>query len=539
MPWRLHGYLAADLLRIIGLTTAVLVVVTAFGAIIKPLSSGMPLGAAQAATFVALSTIPMLQYVLPFAAGFATTLVVHRLVTDNEVLAMAAAGLSYRTILTPVIAMAVVLSVGLTVLANTVIPRVHGVMASVLAGDMIQMLEHSVDTGRPMRLGSMQIWAEGMRVAPAPNGQGQRVQLDRVAAAQTNRAGAMDGDVSARGAVLDFVERDGVLEVQMVLEDAVSWDAGGGGLRGFPRIEPTHPIRVPLPQRSEPAAMTRSQLLAADADPSRYPAVADAMEALSEALDLHFAHEVLNTRLADGGVLTLSSKDDPGHTWEVQAQSLQAGRLTGGPDGVEVRSRQGDEASLIFRPKLAAVVVQGGTLLGAGDGRSLVLTMGDVEIQSPQAGIPPNHRAAVQVANLQVNPPLRISRLQGPELVKQGQATALTSPAVAEALGKVDAASAKLHGQVESRLWRRTALGATAGLLPLLGAVLALLMRGAQPLTVYMVGFIPGLLDLVFISGGTGTIRHGDPAMGLIVMWSGSALLLVAIVVAWCRVRRN
>ena len=86
---------------------------------------------------------------------------------------------------------------------------------------------------------------------------------------------------------------------------------------------------------------------------------------------------------------------------------------------------------------------------------------------------------------------------------------------------------------------RRWAVAATAGLLPLLGAILALNMRAAQPLSIYMVAFIPALLNLVLISGGSGFMRQGDVGGGLALMWSGNLVLLLIIAIGWRRLARH
>jgi hypothetical protein len=76
-------------------------------------------------------------------------------------------------------------------------------------------------------------------------------------------------------------------------------------------------------------------------------------------------------------------------------------------------------------------------------------------------------------------------------------------------------------------------------LLPLLGAILALNMRSAQPLSIYMVGFLPALLNLVLISGGGGFIRQGEFWAGLSVMWSGNVVLVAIIAVGWWRLAKH
>ena len=99
MPLRLYRYILFEMIRVILITTGVLVTVIAFGAVIKPLAGESLLTAGQAVKYVFLAMVPMLQYALPFAAGFGSTLALHRFTSDNEILAMSVVGLSYPAML--------------------------------------------------------------------------------------------------------------------------------------------------------------------------------------------------------------------------------------------------------------------------------------------------------------------------------------------------------------------------------------------------------------------------------------------------------
>ena len=91
MPWILWRHLLSELLKVLLLTASVIVVVVAFGAAIKPLAESS-IGPGSVLKYIALATIPMMQFALPFAAGFAATIVIHRFAADNELVAMAASG---------------------------------------------------------------------------------------------------------------------------------------------------------------------------------------------------------------------------------------------------------------------------------------------------------------------------------------------------------------------------------------------------------------------------------------------------------------
>jgi lipopolysaccharide export LptBFGC system permease protein LptF len=541
MPLLFYKHSMGELLRVICFTAVVLAVVTAFGAIIKPLAGDAPLSAAQAAKYVGLSMVPMMQYALPFAAGFGATIVLHRMVTDNEVMAMAVSGFRYRTILAPVMALGVLLVLIMVLLVQVAIPRVYAIMGRVIAGDLTAMMAHAVDRGQPVRFGDMEIWAESMRVVPNPpdSDADERIELRRMVAAKIAPGGGIESDVSAAAAVLDLYEREGIVLIRLAMDDAVSWDAAAGSLRGFPRLEPTHAMPVPLPERTEPMAMTRSELLAVDADPARYPLIAAQYDTLEDELRQAAQRRAIGVELGTVGHVDFHVADQTGHQWRIDAAALEHGVLKGSTaNPVTVTELDRSGATLrVFLPQNARISVEDGGFGGVD--RRLVLDMHDVTVKDPPDTDRPNHRATVLVGNIE---PLDVggapANETSEELLARGQA-AESVQEVRRVLDRIENDTKSLHGQVISRLWRRWAVAATAGLLPLLGAILALNMRSAQPLSVYLVAFVPALLNLVVISGGSGFVRQGDVLGGIVLMWSGNVVLLIIIAIGWRRLARH
>ena len=127
MPRILYRHITADLCRIMLLTASVLVTVIAFGAAIRPIMQNL-FGAEDLLRFVALASVPMLQFALPFAGAFAGTIVYARLAADNEVLAMSAAGMSYRRVFMPAILLGLLLFVGMVLLVDLGVPRLWSSM---------------------------------------------------------------------------------------------------------------------------------------------------------------------------------------------------------------------------------------------------------------------------------------------------------------------------------------------------------------------------------------------------------------------------
>ena len=90
-----------------------------------------------------------------------------------------------------------------------------------------------------------------------------------------------------------------------------------------------------------------------------------------------------------------------------------------------------------------------------------------------------------------------------------------------------------------SHLCQRAALAWSAPLIILLGASLAAWKRNSLPLTMYLIAFIPGILNIVMIAGGQQVIRADNVVWGVIVSWSGNAILLLCSMYALRQLARN
>jgi lipopolysaccharide export LptBFGC system permease protein LptF len=91
----------------------------------------------------------------------------------------------------------------------------------------------------------------------------------------------------------------------------------------------------------------------------------------------------------------------------------------------------------------------------------------------------------------------------------------------------------KLDRDASSNMQQRLALSASAPLVLLLGTALAAWKRSSMPLTIYLLAFLPALLNIVMIAGGQQVMRGGSEAPGLALMWLGNGLLLALFVHAY------
>ena len=541
MPLRLYRYILFEMIRVILITTGVLVTVIAFGAVIKPLAGESLLTAGQAVKYVFLAMVPMLQYALPFAAGFGSTLALHRFTGDNEILAMAVVGLSYRAILTPVIAFGVLLTLLMVVLTQSIIPQFYGMMARTLAGDVTAMIAHSVEKGVPFEFEGMQILAEHVEIydSPQDTGADERLRLRKMIAAQLDSDGRAVTDVTAADAVIDIYRRPGVILLKLAMEDAVSYDGVTGDLRGFPRLEPTHAIPIPSPEMGEPGAMTYSELLHVSEHPDAYPQVDRIRLSIARELGNVDVSMALNDAVNENGFIRFIQPGPMSRAYVVYADDVVNNRfLNSDRPVVEVIEESSGVPARRFSCRVARLISSPGIGLQE---KQFNLEMLNLVVEDLPDAIRSNAREQILVPDLEVPVPEMIDyeSMSLQEVTAVAEAVEPKTRYLQTRLNYLESKIGGLERQVISRLNRRYALSVTACLLLVLGAVLAMLMRHALPLSVYLWAFLPALLDLVLISSGSSMIRSGSVGVGLVIMWSGNGLLLGMILVCFARLSRH
>ena len=96
-----------------------------------------------------------------------------------------------------------------------------------------------------------------------------------------------------------------------------------------------------------------------------------------------------------------------------------------------------------------------------------------------------------------------------------------------------------VRADIVARIAQRINQSLCAPLMIVLGAVLAIRLRGTNPLQIYLLSFIPAIVDILLISGGEQMLKEATTATGLLVVSAGNLGLLTMIVVAYRQVARN
>jgi len=559
MPRILLRHIIAELLRVQILTASVLVAVIAFGAAIRPIMQNL-LGAEEVLQFVTLASVPMLQYALPFAGAFAGTIVYARLAADNEIVAMSAAGLSYRRVLMPAAALGLVLFLGMALLVDAGVPRFWTSMRRLITRDVTRLFVSSVERGEAFRVGNTKLYADEVMVIPGQDiagkgveegmGQGMpstRLALAGVAAIETGPDGRTQTEFTAEFATVDVYRTDDSAFLKLLFRNATAFRDGEDALVYVPQAEP-EAIDLGKGIQLEPKDLDSAGLLRVWNDVGGYHRVAEARREATSALTTVDAWTCVTKSLAETG--TARFADAGGiRIYEVKNAQLMGSTLvprgkTGDvreielveiERGVVTKRASVKQATLNAEPRpkgagmrfeLLARADTVADLRGLGSGRWPPRIVG---LAAENCPAPDRDGLALEalVGEAKASPELQ----EGPA----AQAAAAARAAGARIEREVD----DVRADIVARIVQRINQSLSAPLMLLLGAVLAIRLRGGNPLQIYLIAFIPSIADILLISGGEQMLKDGTSLTGIFVASSGNLVILAVIADSLRRIARN
>jgi hypothetical protein len=549
IPWTLWRHLAWELLRVLAVTTGIIVTVIAFGAAAKPLAESS-IGADTVLKYVSLAIIPMLQYALPFAAGFAATLVLHRFATDNEIVAMATAGMSYRRIFAPVLLIGTGLGVVMFILVAFVIPHFWTRMVELATSDATQMLVASVRRGEALSVdrGRLMIYADSVEVVdpPAETGAQRRLLLTGVAAIEAGKRGTIEPqtEFTAESAALDLYSAGNGTLAKVAFSNATIFRPGEGAIVSVPRAEPEAASLASGFYRG-PKFLPLDELIALRRDPNLASIVRDAKRRLQGPLGEIDLWRCLEKQAASGA-LSFEEPNSP------RALRIEGARIVAG----ELLPVAGRTSFTVTES------VQGRPSRRCDAERGVLRAISEAGFEPRMSlSVPAPLRVRDLAAGLPGRWPSRIDDLLPVGCVPRRWDAAPTAEYLAAFAnlpntdGVAPYASIRKSSRTpvrvlevalddvvfesDSHLAQRAAQPVSIVLVLLLGAMLAVVKRSALPLTVYVLAFIPAIVNILMISGGQQAMRDGWYVAGSAVMWGGNALLLAALWASWASLRRT
>ena len=538
--------MTAELLRVLLLTTTVIVVVVAFGAAIKPLADSS-LGSGSVVKYVALAMIPMLQFALPFSAGFAATLVLHRFAVDNELVAMSTSGMRYRTIFAPIIAVGLALLVGMFILLHTIVPRFWGRMQDMLAKDATSIFLSAVSRGEALEVGQVCIYADTATVDPVPpdNGAEQRLLLQGVAAIQKNGAGQPVTEFTSEFATVDVHRgREGVM-MKLAMTNGSGFNAADGTVVFVPTAQP-QAVQLGRALEADAKSMTYFELQDVRNDLPNHIEVQPARQAVLLALTRAQVWQCIARELETFGKVELVEEGGR-RSYRIEGGTLRNDVILPKSPATTIRIVELDRAKPIREAVCSQVVMPFDTEDVSVGRVDLIATAPRAKDLLRSEGLASRWPARIRGLSAAPCSTSTISKIEFTQLtphVNELSKADSTIPKPIQVAGSSSLTNLfKIMNGVDvdafSHLCQRAALAWSAPLIILLGASLAAWKRNSLPLTMYLIAFIPGILNIVMIAGGQQVIRADNVVWGVIVSWSGNAILLLCSMYALRQLARN
>lgn len=584
LPLSLWKYVLAELWRVILLSAGVLVAVIAFAVAVKPLADGK-LTPQEAMKFMGFAIVPMLQYALPFAAGFGATLAYHRLSHDNEVVAAYAGGVSHRAVLMPAMLSGLVLAGAILVLNQQVIPRFLQSMEKLIAADITKIMMGSIERGQALDVGGMIVYADkAARVQPVPeSGARDEMALWGVAALELDRQGLVTSDATAASARVWVFPGDrpeqralpgqAAALVSMRLQDVVGAQRG----KWMGQVQSV-PIAVPAPGgfKDDPKFLTFGELLELRTEPERMNWIEQRRRDLAVHLGERMLTKWIDEQLRTKGSVTFT--DDAGETvtllgagiefpdrlrWDVVPAKegkpveirLARSGIDGAGSGVTVISARSaglytdigpsrEERNLTVRleaenaqtaGRLPGNVVSENVPVQGGGGERRRLTLPDLKaVGGPmEALLDPARTSSSELMRL-VAPYVADERARAATVVAPQKPSYFVVPPNEELRRSVSS----LLREVTSKQHERFAGAVACFVMVVSGALIAVNLSQSLPLTVYLWSFFPALATIITISSGQQlTHQHGWP--GLLVLWGGVGLLALYTFVGYSKLARH
>ena len=569
MVW---SYVAAEMWRLILLTSGVLLCVTAFGVSVKYLADGR-LGALDCLRIMFLMMPPMLHYVLPFAACFGATLAYHRLAADNEALACHAGGISHRGLVFPAMASGLVLTVALLFLSSSIIPRFLEKVALVVSQDAPRLIVASIQRKEAVKLDNTWIYADAVaeQGPDEKNNAFQRLWLGNVMFVNMGGDGEVRDQGSAHEAYVWLMRVTGDRQgpagaaeepfTQVVIQPrkyvSTARSVSGSGESVFLKYN------ISTQFTDDPKFLTSAQLRSLRDTPERISAVEKRRRALALALAQRETFEFIRSRLQSAGAVELTDGTD---RFTLRGSDLRPRpRLRAAEDGdtddarrwysVEPAQRAGDVTVDILQPNGVTRRRTARSLwldIAPSDqpGQDITITLEYINVSAEdleaadrrEGGIGAIDRSRESGLVLADGPGVEVMNETSHNLIRAAESriaerpadAALIAPPLQSLRNRID----DLMNEVLSKRHERMAMSAACIVMVVLGAVMALRLRDSLPLVIYLWAFFPALGAVLTVSAGQQlTHEHGLP--GLILMWGGVAGLAGYTLLEFTRLSRH
>ncbi len=565
MLWTLWRSISVEFWRLLLLTTAVLVATIAFAITIKPLADGK-LSPDQALRFMFYAIPPMLAYATPFAAGFAATIAIHRMSSENEVTAVYASGVSHKKFLVPSLVAGIILGGAVFALNDQVIPRFLREMERMVTQDFAKIFVGSLQSGESARIGSNEIHADKVQRIEPERGSPVTDQyaLYGVAIVKADEKGVVSIDGTAKRAWIQVrpvwslnaedqarIGNDDATAVLMKFID-LTIDRDGSPITVDPFTLPAFPI--PRVFKDDPKFMTGAEMVALKSDPDQMNFVDHKRINLAKGIASIEVFRDIKQRANRGESIELTSPAGQrvtilagGFSSSNETWTLLPDRVTntieiliadssGRVDRIRAEQATLSPERARTNDPLQTPATNTPTLTFSLDLEGVSI-LSDDETSTQQS--------STQYTGLRFDSDPLEELLTHPSADLLGVAEPYINESSAQYAEFLVKPTERLRLQIEdlqreilSKQHERWAMAMASFVMVLAGSVIALRLRDAQALVVYMWSFFPALGTIVVIAGGQSAVHEkGAPALPFIYI--GVLGLLIYTLIAYRKLARH
>jgi lipopolysaccharide export system permease protein len=550
----LTRYILRDLFKLIGMASAVLVLLLAVGAAIKPISEGL-LGPWQMIKVISYLVPGVLPYALPFAASFAATLVFFRLAADNEITACAASGISYRALIMPVVTVGLAMMLVMFILSNWVVPTFWARVERLLEQDITRLVIEQVKRRETISFrppGSSREFliyadrAEARDMAEQPDGPYRRIILQGVAVGMVDAGtGRLLADFTGELAVADFYRHRDRHYIALALTNATLKDPKSGVLTAF-RRQGLRPIEIPSPIQQNPKLLSLTRLRQIAREPDLHAEVRHDKLQLAETLAQQQAiRQAVRALTNPTGSRRLELAGPNGRLYRIESPRVvpdddSIDLAASETDPVLVRVWRGEAFDQRFEARFAELRVDINEMTGQ---PRLNLTMEQVTVIDPDLPTPSSQVGSIYRPGLQLGGEVEQAALGLGAIELLEKAEDDPPPAVQRAAQQLARRINDLRRDIGIQLNVRAAMSIASLLVMLLGAVMAMTLRHSSPLVIFFFCFLPTVLAIIMINGAQNFVKANPFGMplqvNLLSIWVGDLMLGGLVLGVYHRLNRN
>jgi len=549
----LHWYIFKELLRIFLLAASALTTLLAFGGTFKPLTKA-GLDAVQLMQIMLQLMPAMLAYSIPLAALFAAVQVYWRMSTDNEIVACRAGGISFGTIVMPALVLAVSISLTDFGFVNYIVPVFLQKAERLGRQDMGSLLTFNVSHQEWFKFGRLIVYADSAQLTHAPgNGPAHSiVVLNGLAATQFSHEGKPSAIVTARQAFVHFVdvpEKDEMQAWVQLIDGAafhpVTLQKIGGTIDHLPP-EGAYPIPSAMHARPKFSKLHDLNELAAHPDQN-----AEVGTLLAKMNQMYRCQQIARNYLVSitkpGQVVKFTTPTGERVDVHVPKAALsperELGFLATPGQPVVVEQYRHDKLYATYRCDAAILRLNEEEYPVAHVAAALELHGTPVLRTDMILNIPETATAAViMLRPLELDPALVIApvNLDVPG-IQQLSAGGDLSPNFASLVASLQIEVNALLREIASEKHCRGSFALSCLTLVMLGTALGILLRGRNPLAVFVVGFVPAIVLVLLITAGRHMVEWSDrnATEGYLVIWAGNVILVILVAAVYSRLLRH